>query len=385
MRMKLDWKGYLKLAATLFLIYLGIYYWPAAVRILNLFFSASRPLIMGCVMAYILNILMSFYEKHYFPGKTTQAVIRSRRGVCMLLAMGTLFLMAALLLQLIVPELISSVQILAAGVPEALNFLTTTLGEYGIFSEELFDHLRTLNWQQYVTKAAGFLTNSLDGTFSAALGTVNAVVSSLVTFFLAFIFSIYLLLDRDRLLLQCRRLMERYLPVKWLKSVMYVLSTLNDCFHCYIVGQCTEAVILGALCSLGMVIFKFPYAGMTGAVIGFTALIPVAGAYIGAAFGALMILTVSPVKTVFFLIYIVVLQQLEGNLIYPRVVGSSIGLPGIWVLAAVTVGGGLGGVAGMLLSVPITAALYRFLKDDVNRACQRKAERAPTDAGHSRP
>lgn len=369
MQMKSDWKGYLKLAAALFLIYLGIYYWPTAVRMLVLLFSAARPLIAGCIMAYILNILMSFYEKHYFPGKTTQAVLRSRRVVCMLLAMGTLFLLAAVLLRLIIPELVSGVRILAAGVPEALDSLMAVLGEYGIFSEEFFDHLGTLNWQQYITKAAGFLTGSLEGTFSAALGTVNAVVSSVVTLFLAFVFSVYLLLDRDRLFMQCRRVLERYLPAKWLGRVKYVLFTLNDCFHCYIVGQCTEAVILGALCSLGMVIFRFPYAGMTGAVIGFTALIPVAGAYIGAAFGALMILTVSPVKAAFFLVYIVVLQQLEGNLIYPRVVGSSIGLPGIWVLAAVTVGGGLGGVAGMLLSVPITAALYRFLKDDVNRAC----------------
>ena len=131
------------------------------------------------------------------------------------------------------------------------------------------------------------------------------------------------------------------------------------------VGQCTEAVILGALCALGMMIFKFPYAVMIGTLIGFTALIPVAGAYIGAAIGAIMILTVSPVQSLLFLVFIVVLQQIEGNLIYPKVVGSSLGLPALWVLAAVTIGGGVMGIPGMLLGVPISSALYRLIKQDV--------------------
>lgn len=132
-------------------------------------------------------------------------------------------------------------------------------------------------------------------------------------------------------------------------------------------GQCTEAVILGALCTIGMLVLNLPYATMTGAVIAFTALIPVAGAYIGAGVGAFMILTVSPAKAIIFLIFIVILQQLEGNLIYPRVVGSSLGLPAIWVLTAVTLGGGLMGIPGMLLCVPLAAALYRLVKEDVNR------------------
>ena len=140
---------------------------------------------------------------------------------------------------------------------------------------------------------------------------------------------------------------------------------LNNSFHNYIVGQCTEAVILGILCTIGMLILRLPYASMIGALIAFTALIPVAGAYIGAGVGAFMILTVSPVKALVFLIFLVVLQQLEGNIIYPKVVGSSIGLPGIWVLAAVTVGGGILGIGGMLLGVPVTAALYQIIKDDI--------------------
>ena len=161
--------------------------------------------------------------------------------------------------------------------------------------------------------------------------------------------------------------MKRYMSTGLCANVHHVLSVLNECFHKYIVGQCTEALILGGLCTLGMLILQLPYATMTGAVIAFTALIPVAGAYIGAGVGAFMILTVSPVKAIIFLIFIVILQQLEGNLIYPRVVGSSMGLPGIWVLAAVTVGGGVMGIPGMLLCVPLAAAFYKLLREDVNR------------------
>jgi len=142
---------------------------------------------------------------------------------------------------------------------------------------------------------------------------------------------------------------------------------LNETFHKFIVGQCTEAVILGVLCTLGMLIFRLPYATMIGALVAFTSLIPIAGAYIGAGVGAFMIMTVSPMSALGFLIFLVILQQIEGNIIYPKVVGTSIGLPGLWVLASITVGGGLAGITGMLLGVPLTAALYRVLRERLRK------------------
>ena len=181
------------------------------------------------------------------------------------------------------------------------------------------------------------------------------------------IFSFYLVLGRDRLARQSTRVLRRYVPQPIYDRIMYVLGVLNNAFHRYITGQCTEAVILGVLCTIGMMILRLPYATMIGALVGFTALIPIAGAYIGTIVGAFMILTVSPMKMLIFLIFLAVLQQVEGNLIYPKVVGSSIGLPGIWVLAAVTIGGGMMGVAGMLLGVPLASALYTLLRNDVNR------------------
>ena len=172
---------------------------------------------------------------------------------------------------------------------------------------------------------------------------------------------------KEKLGNQFTRLFKRYIPDKITNKIFYVLGVLNKSFKSFIIGQCTEAVILGVLCMLGMLILRLPYAVMTGCLIGFTALIPIAGAYIGAGVGALMIFTVSPVQSVIFLIYLVILQQIEGNLIYPKVVGSSIGLPGIWVLAAVTVGGGVMGIMGMLVAVPVASAIYQIVREDVNR------------------
>ena len=146
----------------------------------------------------------------------------------------------------------------------------------------------------------------------------------------------------------------------------YVISVLDDSFSSFISGQCLDAMLVGIMCTIGMLILRLPYATMIGAIVAFTALIPVAGSYIGAGLGAFMILTVSPIKALIFLIFIIVLQQTDGNLVYPKIVGSSIGLPGIWVLAAVTVGGGLMGILGMLIAVPIAATLYKILRADVN-------------------
>lgn len=174
-------------------------------------------------------------------------------------------------------------------------------------------------------------------------------------------------LGKDTLARQCKRLMERYMKPVWREKANYVLSILNDSFHKYVAGQCIEAVILGMLCMVGMLLLRLPYATMVGALIAVTALIPVAGAYIGGGVGALMIFSVSPVQAVVFVIFLVILQQLEDNLIYPKIVGSSLGLPAIWVLAAVTIGGGIMGVVGMLLSVPVASALYRMLRENLNK------------------
>ena len=167
-----------------------------------------------------------------------------------------------------------------------------------------------------------------------------------------------------------------YLKPSFIKTLNHIIYTADNCFKSFITGQCVEAVILGILCTVGMLVLRFPYAPMVGTFIGATALIPMVGAYIGAIVGGFMIFTVSPVKALGFLIFIVVLQQIEGNLIYPKVVGSSIGLPGMWVLTAVTVGGGLAGIPGMLFGVPLAATLYRLISIDVKRRTEIQHDQA---------
>ena len=365
--MRVEWKSCFRIGVSIFVLYLCITYWPSFSSFIGTVVGAAMPLLIGCVIAYILNILMSFYEKHYFPKSTKPAAARSRRPVCMLAAFASLVVIVALLAKLVVPELMASVELLIAQIPGAIRSLLNRLENSGLITEELIASLATVDWQARVQQIIGVLTTGVGNAMGAAVNVVSSIFSGIVTALFALIFSIYLLTGKEKLGRQFDKVMQRYMKERLYTRTKYVLSVLNECFHKYIVGQCTEAVILGVLCTLGMLILNIPYATMTGAVIAFTALIPVAGGYIGAAVGAFMILTVSPIKAVFFLIYIVVLQQIEGNLLYPRVVGSSMGLPAIWVLAAVTIGGGIMGIAGMLIGVPLAAALYRLLREDVNR------------------
>lgn len=370
--MKIEWKSCFRIGFSAFLLYLCITYWPAFADFAGTLISAAMPLLIGCVVAYIINILMSLYEKHYFPKTKKEKLRKSRRPVCMLSAFFTLFIIVALLIKLVVPELIACVELLIAQIPNAVNFLVDWLETIDIVPEDILTSLENIDWESKMEQIIRVLYSGLGNMMGTAINMVSSVFSRIVTALFAIIFSIYLLTGKEKLADQFNRVMKRYMRERLYSKICYVLSVLNDCFHKYIVGQCTEAVILGILCSIGMLILRLPYATMIGALIAFTALIPVAGAYIGAGVGAFMILTVSPIKAVVFLIFLVILQQLEGNLIYPRVVGSSMGLPAIWVLAAVTVGGGVLGIPGMLMSVPLAAAAYRLLKEDVNKVVETK-------------
>lgn len=365
--MKVEWKSCFRIGCSLFLLYLCITYWSGAVGIFSMAFGAAMPLLIGCVIAYIINILMSFYERNYFPKAKKPGLIKSRRPVCMLAAFITLLLVIVLLAKLVVPELAACVELLFAQIPGAVRSVVDWLETTELVSEEMLEPLKDIDWKSRLEQIIGVLTTGVSSVMGTAVNLVSTVFSGIVTALFALIFAIYLLTGKEKLGGQFDRLMMRYMKDKVYTKTRYVLSVMNDCFHKYIVGQCTEALILGGLCTIGMLILNIPYATMTGAVIAFTALIPVAGGYIGAAVGAFMIMTVSPIKAVIFLIFIVILQQLEGNLIYPKVVGSSMGLPAIWVLAAVTIGGGVMGIAGMLIGVPIAATLYRLLREDVNR------------------
>ena len=363
--MKLTFKDLLKIGTGIFLVYLAINHWSDALRIALAVVGAASPLIVGCIIAYLVNIIMASYEKLYFSNSKNVYLIKSRRPMCMLLAFSSLIAVVTLVIWLVVPQLVSAVGVIVAGIPGFIEGVLEQVKAWNILPEDILAYLESIDWQSQISQIVKIVGSGIGSVVEILITAVSSVFDWIVTALISMIFSIYVLASKEKLADQFHRVCRRYLSEKTIAKMDYVFGVINDCFHRYIVGQCVEAVILGVLCGVGMAILKLPYAMMVGTLVAFTALIPIAGAYIGAAVGAFMILTVDPFKALVFLIFLIVLQQLEGNLIYPRVVGSSMGLPGIWVLAAVTIGGGIMGIAGMLLGVPLAAAAYRFLRDDV--------------------
>lgn len=329
---------------------------------------AAVPLIFGLATAYVLNILMKKIEKIYFPNSKNKAINESRRIVSILLSILLIIGIIAIVALIVIPEFVKAVSVIVAAVPGVLEsikaFITANSHNYEVAGKGL----QTLKIDidgiigNIMTAASGVLTNLLN----SILSFVGSFTSGLMNFVIALVFAIYVLVDKEKLSMQIRKVMNAFLESKTIEKLKYVFGVTNDAFSNFIIGQCVEAVIIGGLCTIGMIIFRFPYAVTVGVFISVTALIPVVGAYLGAALGAFMILTISPLKALLFLIFITILQQLENNLIYPKVVGSSIGLPGIWVFAAITIGGGLGGIVGMLLSVPVAATIYKLFTDKVN-------------------
>lgn len=376
--MNLSWKTCFRIGATLMLLYIAILFMPDAVTLVGKFFAALSPMIIGASIAYIINILMSIYEKHYFPKhKDKKIVAKTKRGVCILLAFTTLIAVVVLIGVLIVPELISCVSTMVSVVPPFIQKVLNYTEDISWIPPKVIDALEKVDWKGLISGAVGMVSGQVTNVVTIITTAIASVFSFLVTALFSVIFSIYLLTGKDRMRENSKRLMHAYLPKKSHGRLLHLISVFNVCFHRFIVGQCVEALILGTLCTVGMLILQLPYATMIGALIAFTALVPIAGAYIGAAIGAFMILTVSPMKALIFLIFLIILQQFENNVIYPRVVGTSLGLPALWVLLAVTVGGGLFGVPGMLIGVPLTAALYRLVKEDlVMREIMEKREAA---------
>ena len=386
----LQWKTCLRAGVTVALVYLAIHYWGPVSAALGVLIGAAWPLLLGAGIAYVVNILMRFYETHIFRKCNRPLFLKLRRGGCMVAAYLTILVIVGLIVGLIVPELIRAVQLVLNETPALIDRLYGELMKNPEIAQYLPNAEANLgelgaDWQQLLTRVLEWLGGGWNGLMNSVVATVSGVFSGAVTLVMGFMFSFYILYGKEKLGRQVRRLMRTYLKPTWCERTFYVLNVLDDSFHRYVVGQCTEAVILGTLCMLGMLAFGFPYATMIGALVGATALIPIAGAYIGAGVGAILILTVSPVEALLFLVFIVVLQQLEGNIVYPRVVGSQLGLPALWVLAAITVGGNVMGIGGMLLAVPLTTAIYRLVRENVRKRELAKggaadAEKAPETA-----
>ena len=375
--LKLSWKTCLRAGVTVVAVYLACTYWKTLTNAVGVAVGAASPLIVGAVIAYVANILMSFYERHFFPKSKKPVLLKLRRPACMGLAFLTAVAAIVWMLTTVLPELAKCVEMLISSLPGALNKAYVWLDEkyqVGTLLAEMNLSLpgADFDWKTAITNTVSFVMTGVGGAAKVAVTAVSSVASTVVTMFLAIVFAIYLLAGKESLGGQFVRVSRTYLGEKTTSRVLYVLKVLDDSFHSFIVGQCTEALILGALCFIGMMIFGFSNAVTISIMVGFTALIPIAGAYIAAVVGAFMLFVESPLSALLFLLFLVVLQQIEGNLIFPRVVGESIGLPGVWVLAAVTVGGGVMGIPGMLIGVPLASTVYRLISRDTQARAEGK-------------
>lgn len=373
-------KKYIKIGIVFAALYLAVENIEFVWSVVQNISSAVFPLVLGLIIAYIMSLILKPLEKIYFPKARNKILIKSRRPVCVLLSFLIICLVIALVLVMVVPEIIASSRLIAREIPEFYNGVYNWIAEKSAEIPEIqqwLPDLRSFDIAGAVGRVADFVISGAGGMINSAIGVVSGVFGGIANFVIAIIFAVYLLFNKERLLNQVERVFEAYIKVGNKLWFRHVAETANRSFSRFIVGQCTEAVILGLLCIIGMKIFRFPYAVMTGTVVGVTALIPIIGAFLGAIIGAFMIFTVDPMQALLFLIFLIILMQIEGNLIYPRVVGNSIGLPGMWVLAAVTIGGGLWGVTGMLFGVPAAATIYKLMRESVNGRLATVAEPEP--------
>ncbi len=365
-------RGLMIFAAVLVLLVANV---DKAVGIFSLMVNILTPFLLGSALAFIINMPMTFVEKKLFSKAKFSAKLK--RTISFLLALILVVFVVWAIYMLILPQLAKTIGDLAIKIPAFIKSTIVLLQETFENNEQIQAYIKSLDlakwdWNSILTKimntAYAGVSSMLTSTVTVASGLVNVVFD----FVVALAFAIYLLFQKEKIKNQIDRTFRAYLPEKVHQKIQYVSSLLFQNFSRFISSQCLEAVILGVLFVIVMSIFGFPYAVLIGTLIAVTALVPIVGAFIGCVVGAFLILVDTPIMALYFVIMFLVLQQLEGNLIYPKVVGTSVGLPPIWVLVAVSVGGSLFGVVGMLIFIPITSTLYTLLKEDVNERNSKK-------------
>lgn len=320
------------------------------------------PFILGIVIAFVLNILINLIETKLL--NKAKMGDKSKRTISLLLSFAIVFTFIVVLLLLIIPQLKNTVELFVDNMPMYEENVKELLDKFNINPEIVMEIEEGV--KNFGTVAIEFIKNNTDHILEVTLGVASNVISIIVNTVIALVFAIYLLVQKEKLLSQLNKVLKAYLPLNKVSKIRDIAKLSNRTCANFVSGQCLEAVIIGVLCFIGMLILGIPYAATISVLIGVTALIPVYGAFIGTIFGAFLIFMVSPIKALIFIIFIIILQQFEGNLIYPKVVGKSVGLPGIWVFVAVTIGASLAGIVGMLISVPIVSILYSILATDVN-------------------
>lgn len=341
--------------------------------VLGKIINILSPFIIGFCAAYVVNLLLRPLENFWLwlwrKNKKQKLINKIKRPLCLsvsfLIVVGVVFAIVFM----VIPAFKETVVSFASKVPQ---YAKTVEGWYYTVVEFLEQYNFalpeiSLDVAKLTDIAKNIISNYGSNVLDTTVNVTTSIVAAVVDLVLGFVFAIYLLAQKEKFLNQAKKTANAVLNPERAQKLLDFAALTNSVFTKFVTGQFTEACIIGVLCFIGMLIFGMPYAAIISVLVGFTALIPIFGAFIGTGIGAFLILLESPVKAIWFVIFIIVLQQLEGNLIYPKVVGKSVGLPGIWVLAAVTVGGGLFGVLGMLFSVPICSVMYVLFREFVNK------------------
>lgn len=353
------YKATTKLILQIAAILLIVLNFNSFLNLIKFIWGIISPLFLGAGIAFVLNIIVNRYEKIYFPKSHHGFILKTRRTVCIFLSILTVVLVLFLFLYILIPQISQFIHLLSTQLPtmyeKTVEWVMNHSEKYPIIKQRI---------EELDISGEAALNKGLEIMNSWAFGSVFFIgifFGKIVELVLAIVFSIYILFDKNTVKKNYQKLSNTYLSSKRRDQLAKIIKITNDTFSSFFLGQFKEAVILGILCTIGMTILRLPYPTTIGTVVGLSSVIPMVGAYIGATFGILLIIVVDLFSAVLFLIFIIILQQIESNFIYPKIVGDSIGLPGLWVFAAIVVGTGLMGFMGILLGVPIVATLYKLL------------------------
>ena len=370
-------KDFLKMAAIVIVMLWVSQNLQYAGNILKGILDILMPLICAFAIAYILNIPMRKIEGWIGKLSNNRLFQKCKRVIALLLAIVCIGLLILVLLQIVVPEIVNTIEMLADSLPQGYENFQHWIGQYADALPQLQDwiaqyDLSSFNWDSLAKEALNITSISVLGIFGTTFSLVTTVAEVTMTFIMAFILAIYFLCGKEMLLGQAKKLMTVIFPDR-MKCKLFTWAKIADnAFSNYIIGKCIDAIVVGLLCTGGMLLLHIPYAGMIGAIVGATALIPIVGGYIGVLIGAFLILMVNPIKALEFVVFFLVMQTLEGNIVYPKILGDKVGLPPVWILVAVMIGGTLFGIAGMIIGVPILSTIYEIISIHINEKLAEK-------------
>lgn len=339
--------------------------------------NVFMPFFLGAAIAFVLNVPLRWIERGLFKDREKFSGRRwngLRRALALIITILGAFILLALLIYMVVPQVADTVSQLVRQIPSGIRNISAwaedTFNKYPVI-QEIIEELAE-SWQEILESLTASIKTAVNGALEGGINAVTGIVSGVVNFLIGFIFSLYILVQKEKLGIQAKKILYAFFDDKFVKEILEVAELASKTFSNFISGQCVEAMILGLMFGVTMLLFGLPYASLISVLIGALSLIPIVGAFIGCGIGVLLILLVSPVKALIFLVLFLVLQQIEGNLIYPKVVGSSVGLPGIWVLVSVTVGGTLFGVKGMVVVIPLVSVCYALFRRYVYKKLEEK-------------